>query len=81
MELSDLGYKFHGTFAPVGLSAFDAADSSVTDESIFLVEILSDTLNKLVANAYAFSEDNKSHLETQHDDYDGISARIDYEAH
>ena len=63
MESADLGFGFHYNFLPVGLSAGYAAASSATDESIALVECLSVTLNKLIANADAFAEANKSDLE------------------
>ena len=60
MDSVDLGYEFHENFAPVGLSSGGAAVSSATDESISLVESLSDTLNKLIADADAFSEAKKA---------------------
>ena len=62
MDSVDLGYEFHENFAPVGLSSGGAAVSSATDESISLVESLAVTLNKLIANTYAFDEANKSDL-------------------
>ena len=60
MESADLGFEFHDNFAPVGLSAGDSVASSATDESIALVECLSDNLNMLIYDAYAFFEANKS---------------------
>ena len=60
MVSEDLGYEFHEDFAPVVLSSVDAAASSATNESISLVESLSDTLNKLIADADAFSEAKKA---------------------
>ena len=48
MESSDLGYNIYDNFAPVGLSAGNAASSSATDDSVALVESLPDTFNKLM---------------------------------
>ena len=81
MEPADSGFKFHEDFAPFGLSAGNAAASSATDDSIALVECLSDTLKKLIADADSFSEAKKSNLEKQEDYAEGSAARIENEAH
>ena len=70
MESSDLGFEFHDNFSPVGISAGNA-----------LVECLLYTLNKLIADADAFAEANKSDLETQYYDDEGSAARVDDKAH
>ena len=81
MESEDLGYEFHDNFVPVGLSAGDDEASSANDESISLFEILSDTLNKLVADADVLSEANKRDLDMKDDNNEGSATRIDNEAH
>ena len=77
----NLEFEFHEIFVPVGLNAVNAADSSETDESIALVECLSGTLNKLIANAYALAESNKSKLKTQNFDAESSASPVDGEAH
>ena len=81
MESAYFGFEFHEIFAPVGISAGDAAAFSATDESIALVKCLSDTFNNFIANADAFAEDNKSNLETQDYNDEGSAARVDDKAH
>ena len=81
MQPADLGYEFHDNFSSFGLSADNTAASSATDNSIALVESLLDTLNKLIADADAFSGANKSDLETQDDGDEFSAAHIDDRAH
>ena len=66
---------------PVVLSAGNATAYSATGEPIALVECLSDTLNKLIVDAYAFAEANKSDLETQDADAEGSAACVDEKDH
>ena len=77
MESSDLGFEFYDDFVTFELSAGDDAASSATDESIALFEFLLDTLNRLIADAYAFDKSNKSDLETQDGDAEGSAAHVD----
>ena len=81
MESADLGYAFHDNFAPVGLSVGDTAYSSGTDDSIAFVESMLDTLNKLIADTYAFYEANKRNLETKYGNTEGGTGCIENEAH
>ena len=81
MESSDLGFEFYDDFVTFELSAGDDAASSANDESIPLFEILSDTLNKLVADADVLSEANKRDLDMKDDNNEGSATRIDNEAH
>ena len=81
MESADFGFEFRDNFAPIGISSGDSSDSSATDETISLVEFLSDILNKLIANADDFSETDNSDLETQSYDAEVSAARVDDEVH
>ena len=81
MDLEYLGYEFHDDFASVGLISGGDTSSSATGESIVLVEILPDTLNKFIAAVYAFSKSKTINLDTQDDDTEGSAACIDNEAH
>ena len=46
-----------------------------------MVENLSDTLNKLITDAYAFAKAKTINLETQDEDAEGSADCINYEAH
>ena len=81
MESAGLGFEFHDSFAPVGLSSGDDAASSDTDESIALVECLLDTLNKLIVDDDYFADSNKRDLETQDEHAEGNTARVDNKDH